>query len=243
MKSTKIPYLIILMLFSTYLSKDIYMATNGNDETGTGTIENPYLSLMKCQDSASAGDTVYIKGGTYQNLKIAFSDKTYNYIHYFNKSFITYKAYGSEPAIFDFEFNPDFTILDGVKRQRVAGFMIKEETQNITFDNFSCTRVPTLSSDEIIAANIGKTVSQSECFQSRGKYIRFNRMKAYNNYAIGFFFTGKTSYNIAYRCDAYNNSGVDSGSRGNADGFGAHGLGAEFIEIEHGIIQMIIMIV
>ena len=41
---------------------------------------------------------------------------------------------------------------------------------------------------------------------------------------------GLNSYNKAYRCDAYNNSGKDSSTKGNADGFGHHGTGAEFIE-------------
>ena len=108
--------------------------------------------------------------------------------------------------------------------------MIEEGSQNLIFENFDCTRLPTLSWDEIVAAKFSKNLTQSECFQSRGKNITFNRVNAYNNYAIGFYFTGTKSYNIAYRCDAYNNKGMDDGSKGNADGFGAHGTGAEFIE-------------
>ena len=108
--------------------------------------------------------------------------------------------------------------------------MIKEGVENVTFENFDCTRLPTMSFDEIVAAKLSKNLTQSECFQSRGKNIRFNRINAYNNNGIGFYFVGLKSYNIAYRCDAYNNSGIDSGSLGNADGFGAHGTGAEFIE-------------
>ena len=40
------------------------MSTEGNDETGDGSIGNPYLSLMKCQTEATNGDIVYIRGGT-----------------------------------------------------------------------------------------------------------------------------------------------------------------------------------
>ena len=108
--------------------------------------------------------------------------------------------------------------------------MIEEGSQNLIFENFDCTRLPTLSWDEIVAAKFSKNLTQSECFQSRGKNITFNRVNAYNNYAIGFYFAGTKSYNIAYRCDAYNNKGMDDGSKGNADGFGAHGTGAQFIE-------------
>jgi hypothetical protein len=231
MKAKVLQHLILFIIISLVESKEIYMSTDGNDETGDGSIENPYLSLMKCQTEASSGDIVYIRGGTYTNFDIAKSSSTYNYIHDFTKSDITYKAYGSEKVIFDFEFASKYkTNTNGEIRQRVTGFMIEEGSQNLIFENFDCTRLPTLSWDEIVAAKFSKNLTQSECFQSRGKNITFNRVNAYNNYAIGFYFAGTKSYNIAYRCDAYNNKGMDDGSKGNADGFGAHGTGAEFIE-------------
>ena len=231
MNSIKIQYfLIFFIFFSTYKSKTIFMSTEGNDETGDGSIENPYLSLMQCQSKSKSGDVVYIRGGTYTNFNIAKVTNTYNYIHYFTKSGISYKSYNSEEVIFDFEFDPKYKTKEGSIRQRVTGFMINEGVENVTFENFACTRIPTLSWDEIVAAKFSKNLTQSECFQSRGKNIRFNRIKAYKNYGIGFYFLGSNSYNIAYRCDAYNNSGMDAGSKGNADGFGSHGTGAEFIE-------------
>ena len=231
MRAKVLQHLILFIIISLAESKEIYMSTDGNDETGDGSIENPYLSLMKCQTEASSGDIVYIRGGTYTNFDIAKSSSTYNYIHDFTKSDITYKAYGSEKVIFDFEFASKYkTNTNGEIRQRVAGFMIEEGSQNLIFENFDCTRLPTLSWDEIVAAKFSKNLTQSECFQSRGKNITFNRVNAYNNNAIRFYFVGTKYYNIAYRCDAYNNKGMDDGSKGNADGFGAHGTGAEFIE-------------
>ena len=223
-----------LFLFLNYFiysnNTNIFMSTEGNDETGDGTIENPYLSLMKCQDVANSGDIIYIRGGTYSNFNIASSKGQYNYIHYFTKSGLTYKAYESEKVIFDFEFAKKYMMIDDKLCQRVTGFMIEEDAENIIFENFDCTRIPKLSLDEIVAAKLSKNLTQSECFQSRGKNIRFNRINAYNNNGIGFYFLGSNSYNIAYRCDSYNNFGLDKGSLGNADGFGAHGTGAEFIE-------------
>mgnify|MGYP002626898254 FL=1 len=219
-----------LLITSSYESKLIFMSTEGNDDSGDGSIGTPYLTLMKCQDVASSGDIVYIRGGTYTNFNIAYSDNTYNYIHYFTKSGITYKSYESDKVIFDFEFNKKYAKKDGVLKQRTTGFMIKEGAENITFENFDCTRLPTLSLDEIMAAKLTKNLTQSECFQSRGKNIRFNRVNTYNNNGIGFYFLGTKSYSIAYRCDAYNNSGIDSASLGNADGFVSHGTGVEFIE-------------
>ena len=43
-------------------SAQIFMATNGNDSTGDGSINKPYKTLMKCQEKANSGDTVNIRG-------------------------------------------------------------------------------------------------------------------------------------------------------------------------------------
>ena len=226
----QINYFFIILLIQIIKTADIYMSTTGNDATGDGSFSNPYLSLMKCQEMANEGDTVYIMEGIYTNFEISSRTSTYNYIFKFSKSYITYKVYNSKKAIFDFEFLEKYKKNgDGQISQRVTGFFIPDGTQNITFEDIVCTHLPTMSYDEVSALG-GKTLTQSECFQSRGKYIHFNRCNAYSNYGIGFYFAGLNSYNIAYRCDSYNNSGYDSASKGNADGFGAHGTGAEFIE-------------
>ena len=68
MKAKVLQHLILFIIISLAESKEIYMSTDGNDETGDGSIENPYLSLMKCQTEASSGDIVYIRGGTYTNF-------------------------------------------------------------------------------------------------------------------------------------------------------------------------------
>jgi hypothetical protein len=44
---------------------DWYVATTGNDTTGNGSSGNPYATLQKAHDVASANDTVYIAAGTY----------------------------------------------------------------------------------------------------------------------------------------------------------------------------------
>jgi hypothetical protein len=42
-----------------------YVATNGNDTTGTGTTAKPYFSLNKAASVANAGDIIYLTPGTY----------------------------------------------------------------------------------------------------------------------------------------------------------------------------------
>ena len=44
---------------------DYYVATNGNDSTGNGSIGNPYATLTKAVGVMSAGDTTYLRGGKY----------------------------------------------------------------------------------------------------------------------------------------------------------------------------------
>ena len=228
--SSSFKLLCFTVLLLSIHSKEIFMATNGNDSTGDGSIKKPYKTLMKCQEKASAGDIVNIRGGTYKGFTIADSDATYNYIHKFTKSGITYQAYNQEKVVFDFEFKDSYKYYNGKPLRRVTAFLVWKNTQDITFKDFDCTRVPALTYKELVAMKSSKLTTQSECFASYGKNIHFNRMRAYNNRAIGFYFLGTTSYNVAYRCDAFNNIGYDEATLGNCDGFGAHGTGAKFLE-------------
>lgn len=61
-------YLLIVALFSQCThARDIYVAKDGND-SNDGSIENPYLTLAKASEASAAGDTVFIREGTYEEL-------------------------------------------------------------------------------------------------------------------------------------------------------------------------------
>ena len=154
---------IILFLILSTKAKDIFMSIEGSDETGDGSKLSPFLTLMKCQEIANSGDTVYIRGGIYKNFPIAEQAKTYNYIHKFTKNYITYKSFNSEKVIFDFENDSKYQIKDGLKTQRVAAFYIPKGVRNITFEEFSVTGVPSLLLEDL--EPLGQTLTQSECFQ------------------------------------------------------------------------------
>ena len=65
----------ILLLFSISLhSQNVYVATTGNDVTGNGTIGNPYATWQTGIDSVLAGDTLFIRGGTYTTTTTTIID-------------------------------------------------------------------------------------------------------------------------------------------------------------------------
>ncbi|MEZ4850329.1 MAG: hypothetical protein R3B93_17290 [Bacteroidia bacterium] len=108
----------------TLQGKQIYVAPDG-DDTNTGIITSPFWSVQKAQSVASPGDTVYLRGGTYQisasdvskvesNLFacVSFLDKSGT-----NGNMIKYWAYPNEQPIFDFsDLKP--------ANQRVVGFWV-----------------------------------------------------------------------------------------------------------------------
>ena len=46
-------------------SREWFVSVTGDDVNGTGTISNPFKTLQKGADRLSAGDTLYIRGGVY----------------------------------------------------------------------------------------------------------------------------------------------------------------------------------
>jgi len=55
----------ILILITYPLFSQIYVAPDGSD-SNPGTIDKPLESIQKAQELVSAGDTVFIRGGTYK---------------------------------------------------------------------------------------------------------------------------------------------------------------------------------
>jgi hypothetical protein len=200
--------LILMGASTTAKAADYYISPNGSD-SNQGTYASPYKSITKAQSVASSGDTVYMLGGTYSDFTIASSDSNYNYVHDITKSGILYRAYSSKnPPIFDFS--------KITTSKRVAAFRIARGVSNVTFLCMNVTNVPVGSQ------------KQSECFRIEGNST-FNQVNCYNNAANGFYFTNNGT-GLCIKCDSYNNIGPTSTSRGNTDGFGAHGNGVTFKE-------------
>lgn len=191
---------------SASASNHYYVSPTGSD-SNPGTEGQPFKSIMKAQSSASSGDTVYIRGGVYDDFDIATTDSNYNYVHDMTKSGITYEAYPGERPVFDFQYVPT--------NLRVAAFRIADKVTGITFKGF-----------DVIGVKVGNQ-KQSEVFRIIGQ-ANFENIAAHDNEANGFYFTTRGT-GIVLNCDAYNNIGPTDTSAGNTDGFGAHAGPVSFI--------------
>ena len=84
---------------------EYYIAPNGNDQTGDGTIERPWLNLQYAVDRAEAGDHIVCRGGTYKptmkkdgskyTIRISTSGTA--------EAPIVIRSYKAEKPVFDFE--------------------------------------------------------------------------------------------------------------------------------------------
>ncbi|MBX3460095.1 MAG: right-handed parallel beta-helix repeat-containing protein [Planctomycetes bacterium] len=83
-----------LLLASAGLhAAEIFVSPAGNDTTGDGSIGNPYATLARGQQAATAGDTITFRAGTYTGGG------------YFTKNNITYQGYTGETAVIELPNN------------------------------------------------------------------------------------------------------------------------------------------
>lgn len=90
----RLPYFLLFVLVVLSVSAqaaNYFVAPAGNDTTGTGTIEKPYRTIMKAQNFVVAGDTVFLRGGTYkmQESDVDRYVGIWAYMNYLDKSGIS----------------------------------------------------------------------------------------------------------------------------------------------------------
>ena len=197
--------LVLLLQTSLVLSRTYYIAPNGED-SNTGTISSPFASVMRAQMAASSGDTVYLRGGSYflDDSNLTATKNPWAIVNDLTKSGIRYVAYPGERPVFDFS------------NVRPAGFRVTAfliSGSDCVFKGFDVVGVQ---------VTIQTNHTQSECFRiAGGNRNRFEQLAMHDGMGIGWYLTSGAS-NFVLNCDAYNNRGLDSGSLGNIDGFGAH---------------------
>jgi hypothetical protein len=63
--------MIIIFIFINSYADNYYVAKNGKN-TNSGTENNPWLTVQYAVDNAAAGDTIFVRGGVYNEL-VAFN--------------------------------------------------------------------------------------------------------------------------------------------------------------------------
>src|SRR5262249_19100168 len=162
----------------------------------------PFATITKAQESAQAGDTVYLRGGNYTltNAQIAHTDRSYACVNYLAKSGVSYVAYPGETPVFNFsKVRPD-----GL---RVCAFWVGGS--NITLQGFEIVGVQ---------VTVAHAHTQSECVRIEGSHNVLRQLKMHDGMGIGVYIIRNAAGNLVENCDAYENAGLDEGSIGNFDG-------------------------
>jgi len=61
---------LIIILIPVVIHAAIIVSTSGSDISGDGTLANPYASIQYAENSSSPGDTIMLRGGTYNTDEI-----------------------------------------------------------------------------------------------------------------------------------------------------------------------------
>jgi hypothetical protein len=98
MRGIPLRLFLALQFFSTpFLASaaTYYVATTGDDTVNTGTLASPWKTLQKAADTIVGGDTVYVRGGTYNEpVKFYYKTNTAGLV-------MTLAAYPGEEVILD----------------------------------------------------------------------------------------------------------------------------------------------
>jgi parallel beta-helix repeat protein len=220
-----------------------YIAPNGSDTDGDGTIDKPWFTFGKADSAVSPGSTVYIRGGIYRYTEEdAYVDDSGNkggshstWFRMFNMDksggsatagHTKYFAYPGDPRpVIDMSQvipeNETPSTSNSSPYMRVQVFYVTGSYFHFKGFDIIGTQVRILSH------------TQSECIRNegsptanppKGSYNIYENLAFHDGKAIGFYLqNGKN--NLVLNCDAYNNwDNVSEGGSGeNVDGFGAHG--------------------
>ncbi|MBN1763782.1 MAG: right-handed parallel beta-helix repeat-containing protein [Sedimentisphaerales bacterium] len=96
------PTLTLSMIPGAYY-KTYFVAPDGNDTTGDGSIGSPYQTIGKAVGEVSEGDTIYLRGGTHNYAEAITISSSINGAP---DAPITMQNYQDEPVILDFSGQP-----------------------------------------------------------------------------------------------------------------------------------------
>lgn len=177
--------IIILLTFMTaLLSAQIYIAPTGNDVTGDGSIGNPYATLQEgINNVTSAGDTIFMRGGTYESLtKINYNPVAGNGVNGTSSNYVVIMSYPGEWAVIDCARRVEtYGMLNGTYNQA----LLIQYAQYIKFKDFEIKNVFQL--DSVLTGAVSASYSRHLTFDhvvihqigERGVYIESGAWKSY----------------------------------------------------------------
>ena len=190
----------------TALAADYYVATTGSD-SNAGTLAQPFATLQKGVNVAVAGDTVYIRGGTYSITTPASAGAGIQFTKSgtSDTSRIKYWAYDGEIPVFDFSNMVISTT------GYTHGFVVSASW--LHFRGLEICNVPmnTYSNNGVAVTSGGNDI--------------FELLNMHHNSGNGIFIGSKSAGgHLVLNCDAHDNYDATSsqGQGQNADGFGVH---------------------
>lgn len=202
--------LLFFLLLPALHAAEWFVSPEGDDKA-RGDHGHPFATVQRAQTAASAGDTVFLRGGTYRmsEADIASRQRIFAHVILLDKSGkpgepITYRAATGEHPVFDFS---------AVKPPDLRVHAFEVTGSHLALDGIAVTGVQVTM----------KTRTQSICFSNTGSHNRYERLSMHDGMGIGFYLTGGSD-NLVLNCDAWNNHDPvsDGGRGGNVDGFGGH---------------------
>lgn len=196
----------LLVFAGTARAAEYYVATTG-DDGDAGTLAEPFASLQKAADVAVAGDTVWIRGGTYEIVTPATSGAgiaiTKSGTSDTNR--IKFWAYPGEVPIFDFSRMVISTT------GYTSGFAVSGSW--LHFKGLEIRNVPMNT-----RSNTGFGVNDPAHDDI------FELLNLHHNSGSGFFISHGGGGHLILNSDSHDNYDPTSsqGDGQNADGFGAH---------------------
>ncbi|CAN5777442.1 right-handed parallel beta-helix repeat-containing protein [soil metagenome] len=204
-------YIILFLACSSLAYSATWHVSPSGDDKAPGSLEQPFATIQRAQESAASGDTVFVRGGTYQvkESQIALRKDDKACVTVLDKSGmpgspITYCAYREEKPVFDYsDVKPEGVRIDAF---HITGSWLHLQGLEVTG----------------VQATL-KTHSQSICFENDGSHNIYERLSMHDGQAIGIY-SVRGSDNLFLNCDAWNNWDYTSedGKGGNVDGFGCH---------------------
>jgi hypothetical protein len=181
-----------------------YVVAADGDDANPGSLDAPFATMSRGQQAASAGDTVYLRGGTFRFV----SNSAANGVA-LNKSGssgkpITYAAYEAEVPVFDFS--------GMTAAERITG--IRVTASWIHLKGIEVKLVPQNRTDQNESWGI---------YNDGGDNNVYELLNLHHNMGPGFFLGGGKD-NLILNCDSHHNYDPKSkaGDGENADGFGCH---------------------